>query len=187
MEEEGFIWPHLEHGLAQKDNIYLTTSVQACTNNSVINDIFGSCPPQKEIDEYLKKYNFLYMHFTDTQIDPTNYKIPIQHFFQTITTFIGNERTFIESFIHYSPIKLKTNEGSLFGQMYENNSFCFDYNRKGSADNDKNPFILTQYYHLMQNNVQIYERKYYNIFDLLSEIGGVVQSIFYFFLVKLYI
>ena len=181
MEEEGFIWPHLEHGLAQKDNIYLTTSVQACTNDSVINDIFGSCPPQKEIDEYLKKYNFLYMYFTDTQIDPTNYEIPIQHFFQTITTIIGNEKTFIESFIHYSPIKLKTNEGSLFGQMYENNSFCFDYNRKGTAENDKNSFILTQYYHLMQNNVQIYERKYYNVFDLLSEIGGVVQSIFYFF------
>ena len=33
----------------------------------------------------------------------------------------------------------------------------------------------------MQNNVQIYERRYYNIFDLLSEIGGVVQSIFYLF------
>jgi hypothetical protein len=33
----------------------------------------------------------------------------------------------------------------------------------------------------MQNNVQVYERRYDNIFDLLSEIGGVVQSIFYVF------
>ena len=33
----------------------------------------------------------------------------------------------------------------------------------------------------MQNNVQIYERKYNNIFDLFSEIGGVVQVIFYLF------
>ena len=33
----------------------------------------------------------------------------------------------------------------------------------------------------MENNVQIYERRYNNIFDLLSEIGGVIQSIFYLF------
>ena len=33
----------------------------------------------------------------------------------------------------------------------------------------------------MQNNVQIYERRYNNIFDLLSEIGGIIQSVFYVF------
>ena len=33
----------------------------------------------------------------------------------------------------------------------------------------------------MQNNVQIYKRKYNNMFDIFSEIGGVIQFIFYFF------
>ena len=33
----------------------------------------------------------------------------------------------------------------------------------------------------MQNNVQIYERRFNNIFDIISEIGGVIQFIFYFF------
>ena len=33
----------------------------------------------------------------------------------------------------------------------------------------------------MQNNIQIYERRYNNIFDILSEIGGVVQFLFYIF------
>ena len=37
-------------------------------------------------------------------------------------------------------------------------------------------------FHLMRNNVQVYERRYNNIFDLLSEIGGVFQSLFYLFL-----
>jgi hypothetical protein len=78
-------------------------------------------------------------------------------------------------------MKLKTNMGSLLGKTYDNDSYCFNYNRKGSADNQKNLFTLTKYYHLLQNNVQIYERSYNNIFDLLSEIGGVVQSIFYIF------
>ena len=179
--DEGFIWPHLEHGLSHRENIYLTTSVLKCKNNSVVNSILGNCSSQEEIDKYVNKINFLYLYFTNTQIDPTNYHIPIQHYFQTVTTIIGNEKTFIESFIHFSPIKLKTNEGSLFGKTYEYNSYCYDYDRKGSADNDNNLFMLSKYYHLLQNNVQIYERRYDNIFDLLSEIGGVVQSIFYAF------
>ena len=180
-QDEGFVWPHLEHGIAQRENIYLTTSIQKCKNNTIINNILGNCSSQEEIDKYVNKYNFIYLYFTDTQIDPTNYKIPIQHYFQTVTTLIGNDKTFTENFIHFSPLKLKTNEGALFGQSYENNSYCFDYNRKGLADNDKNSYMLTRYYHFMQNNVQVYERRYDNIFDLLSEIGGVVQSIFYAF------
>ena len=180
-QEEGFIWPHIEHGLSHRENVYLTTSVQKCINNSVINNILGNCSSQEEIDNYVNRNNFLYLYFTDTQIDPTNYHAPIQHYFQTVTTIIGNEKTYIENFIYFSPMKLKTNMGSLLGKTYDNDSYCFNYNRKGSADNQKNLFTLTKYYHLLQNNVQIYERSYNNIFDLLSEIGGVVQSIFYIF------
>ena len=33
----------------------------------------------------------------------------------------------------------------------------------------------------MQNNVQIYERRYSNIFNIFSEIGGIAQFIFYLF------
>ena len=62
------------------------------------------------------------------------------------------------------------------------NSFYFDFNRKGAANNaGQKYFTITRYYHLMQNNVQIYERRYNNIFDLFSEIGGIAQFIFYLF------
>ena len=181
LEEKGFFWPYLEHGIAQRNNIYLTTIVQKCTNDSIINKIFGDCPSQKEIDDYISQYFGIYLYFTDTQVDPTNYEMPIQKYLQTISTGIGTSQTYVESYIHYSPIKVRTNEGSLFGDTHEINSFYFDFNRKGSADNNSKYFIITKYYHLMQNNVQIYERKYNNIFDLLSEIGGVIQFLFYIF------
>ena len=182
LEEEGFIWPHLEHGIAQRNNIYLTTIIQKCTNDSIINKLFGDCPPQKEIDEYVSQYFGIYLYFTDTQVDPTNYKMPVQKYLQTISTGIGTSQTYVESYIHYSPIKVRTNEGNLlFRKTYEMNSFYFDFNRKGAANNNPKYYTITKYYHLMQNNVQIYERKYNNIFDLFSEIGGVIQFIFYFF------
>jgi hypothetical protein len=181
LEEEGFFWPYLEHGIAQRNNIYLMTIVQKCTNDSIINKLFGNCPSQREIDQYVSQYFGIYLYFTDTQVDPTNYTMPVQKYLQTISTGIGTNQTYVESYIHYSPIRVRTNEGSLFGDSHELNTFYFDFNRKGSANNNPKYFTITKYYHLMQNNVQIYERRYNNIFDLLSEIGGVVQFIFYLF------
>ena len=179
--QEGFFWPYLEHGIAHKNNVYLMTIIQKCTNDSIINKLFGNCPSQKEIDDYLSQYFGFYLYFTDTQVDPFNYTSPMQKYFHTISSGIGNSLTYVENYIHYSPIKIKTRQGSLFGNSHETNTFFFDFNRKGSANNDPNYFTLTKYYHLIQNTVQIYERKYNNFFDLFSEIGGVVQFLFYIF------
>ena len=179
LEDNGFFWPHLEHGIAQRNNIYLTTIVQKCSNDSIINEIFGKCPPQKEIDDYISKYFGIYLYFTDMQVDPTNYTNPVQKYLQVISSGIGNSNNFVESYIHFSPLRVRTKLGSMFGTSYEINSFYFDFNRKGSANNNEKYFTITKYYHLMQNNVQIYERKYNNFFDIFAEIGGIVQFMFY--------
>ena len=182
IEDKGFSWPYLEHGISQRNNIYLTTIIQKCSNDSVINKIFGQCPTQKEIDDYLSKYFGIYLYFTDTQINPGNFSTPMTKYLQVISTGIGTPQTYVESYIHFSPVRVRTNLGSLFGKTNEINSFFFDFNRKGSANNiGEKYYTITRYYHLMQNNVQIYERKYNNIFDIFSEIGGVVQFIFYLF------
>ena len=181
-EDSGFKWPHLEHGIAQRNNIYLTTIVQKCSNDSIINEIFGKCPSQKDIDDYISKYLGIYLYFTDTQIDPTNFKKPITRYLQVVSTGIGTSQTYVESYIHFSPVRIRTRIGSIFGESHDVNSFYFDFNRKGAANNaGQKYFTITRYYHLMQNNVQIYERRYNNIFDLFSEIGGISQFIFYLF------
>ena len=180
LEDIGFKWPHLEHGISQRNNIYLTTIVQKCSNDSIINELFGKCPPQKEIDNYLSKYLAIYLYFTDTQVDPTNFKNPVTKYLQVVSTGIGTSQTYVESYIHFSPIRVITEIGSILGRTRNINSFYFDFNRKGAANNaGEKYFTITRYYHLMQNNVQIYERRYNNIFDLFSEIGGIAQFIFY--------
>jgi len=182
MGDNGFKWPYLEHGIAQRKNIYLTTIVQKCSNDSITNEIFGKCPPQKEIDDYLEKYFGIYLYFTDTQVDPTNFEDPVTQYLQVVSTGIGNSQTYVESYIHFSPLRVKTVIGSVFGETHDINSFYFDFNRKGAANNAGSKyFTITRYYHLMQNNVQIYERRYNNIFDIFSEIGGIAQFIFYLF------
>ena len=182
LEEEGFSWPYLQHGTAHRNNIYLTTIIQKCSNDSIINEIFGLCPSQKEIDDYVNKYFAIYLYFTDIQVDPYNYSNPVQKYLQIISSSIGTHQTFVENYLHYSPLRIKTTLGSILGRGYDINSFYFDFNRKGAANNNgEKYFTITRYYHLMQNNVQIYERKYNNLFDIMSEIGGVIQFIFYVF------
>ena len=182
LEDKDFHWPHLEHGISQKNNIYLTTIIQKCSNDSIINELLGQCPSQREIDEYLMKYFAIYLYFIDTQVDPTNYSMPIQKYLKVISTSIGNKKTYAENFVYFSPLRIKTEMGSLFGKNQEYNSFYFDFNRNGAANNEgEKYFTISRYYHLIQNNVQIYERRYNNLLDIFSEIGGVVQFIFYLF------
>ena len=181
IEDKGFLWPYLEHGTAQKNNIYLTTIIEKCSNNSKMNDIFGKCPPQKDIDDYLSKYFAFYFYFTDMQVDPTNFSYPVQKYIQVISTGIVNSNIFAENYLHFSPLRVKTIIGSIVGTSNHINSFFFDFNHKGFANNNEKNFIITKFYHLMENTVQIYERKYNNIYDILAEIGGEMQFIFYIF------
>ena len=147
-----------------------------------MNEILGQCPSQREIDEYLLKYFAIYLYFIDTQVDPTNYTMPMQKYLQVISTSIGNKKTYAESFIYFSPLRIKTIIGSIFGKTHEFNSFYLDFSRNGVVNNDDEKyFTISKYYHLIQNNVQIYERRYNNLFNIFSEIGGVVEFIFYLF------
>ena len=179
--DKNFFWPYLEHGISQKNNIYLTINVEKCNNISFLKGLLGECQSQKEIDEYLNKYLEIYLYFSDIQVDPTNYEYPFQKYLQLISTRIGNNKYYEENFIYYSPLKIRTKEGTFFGKIKDISSFYYDYYRTDIINNNNNYFTLTKYYHFMQNNVQIYERIYNNIFDLFSEIGGVIQFIFYIF------
>ena len=179
--DNGFIWPYLAHGTAQKNNVFLHTSIEKCTNGSVLNLLFNHCPPQEEIDDYTTKIVAIFLYLVDNQVDPTNYKNPIQKYMQSITSGVGSKQTFEESYIFYYHKKKKTKENSLFENNNDLESLFFDTNIKLSTPNSEKYFKYTRFTHFIQNNVQIYERRYDDIFEVLSDIGGVIQCIFNFF------
>ena len=184
-DDKEFIWPHLEHGISRRDNVFLTTLIEKCSNDSVLTNILGNCAPIESIEEYVKKYFGIYMYLLDNSIDPTNYSNPIQSYFQVISTAIGNSQTFVDNYLFFSPVIMRTKVGELFGKYTDINSFFFDYNRKGIAESFNR--ILLKNYYLMQNNFNIYERRYNGINDILSKIGGTSQLFFYIFFILNYI
>ena len=177
-EEKGYIRPYLAHGTAQKNNIFFHTTIQKCTNDSIMNELFGDCPPQEEIDEYTTKIVAIFMYLVDNQVDPTNYKNPIQKYMQSITTGVGSIQSFEECYVFYSPLKVRTKENSIFDNNKDIESLFFDSNVKLSVPNDEKYFKYTRFTHFIQNNVQIYERRYDDIFEVLSHIGGIIQCMF---------
>ncbi len=182
IEDIRFKSPYLEHGISNMKNIYLTTIIQKCSNDSIITELFGKCPPQEEIDNYFNKYSSIYFYFSDNQIDPTNFENPKSKYLQVVNTKLGTTQSLMENYISFSPLIVKTRIGSIYGENYEMNSFNFQFNDKEISSNIDEKFnIIVRYHLLMQNNVQIYERRYNNIIDIFSEIGGITQFIFYIF------
>lgn len=181
IDSNKFKYPFLAHGTAQKNNIFLHTSIQKCTNDSVINKIFGECPTQIEIDDYVSKLAAIFLYLIDNQVDPTNYKNPIQQYIQSITSGIGSSKDFEENYIFYSPLRVKTKEGSIFEKNHYLESLYFDSNIKLSSPNVENYFKLSRFTHFLQNNIQIYERRYDDITEILSNLGGIIQCIFNIF------
>ena len=177
LEEEDFIWPHLEHGISRRDNVFLTSLIEKCSNDSILTTLLGDCASSESIEEYIQRYFGFYMYLFDTSIDPTNYSYPLQNYFQIISTGIGNSKTFVENYIHFAPVRMRTKIGEIFTEYHEINSLFFDFNRKGTAESFNR--VLLKSYYLMQNNINIYERRYKGVFDILSSIGGTTQLLFY--------
>ena len=179
--ENGFIYPYLAHGTAQKNNIFLHTTIQKCTNDSIINKIFGDCPSQNEIDEYSTKIVAIFLYFVDNQVDPTNYRNPIQQYMHSVTAGMGTVNSFEENCIFYSPLKVKTKYNSILEKNNDLESLFFDTSTKLSSFNNENYFKYTRFTHFVQNNIQIYERRYNDILEILSDIGGILQCMFNIF------
>jgi hypothetical protein len=181
MEEKEFVWPHLEHGISRRDNVFLTTMIEKCSNDSVLTKLLGYCAPSEIIEEYIGRYFGFYMYLLDNSVDPTNYTNPLQSYFQVISTGIGNSKTFVENYIHFAPIRMRTKVGDIFGEYTDENSFFYDFNRKGTAESYNR--ILLKNYYLMQNNYNIYERRYSGLFDIIANLGGTSQLIYNIFFI----
>ena len=179
--DKEFKWPILEHGASRKDNIFLKTQIEKCRNDSIITKALGVCSSNESIEEYISKYDGFFMYLLDNSVDPTNYSNPFQQYFQIITNKISKSLTFVENYINFSPVRVRTRVGQLFGKYSDINSFFFDSRRKSTVESDNR--ILLKYYYLMENNINIYERRYNGYLDILSSIGGTIQLFFYFFFI----
>ena len=183
-DNENFVHPRLTHGVINNKNLFLSTFIEKCQNSSKTSEILGNCAKQEEINKYFDNNDIsIDLFFVNHQVNIYNYKKPNNILLSQVTNSLNSIDIPVCN-IYFSPLEIRTHTGIIFGYSKEEKSYLFEENRRSSAknDDDGNGNIISIFYYWLQNNAQIYERKYKNLLDdILPKIGGVVQTAYYLF------
>ena len=174
-----FRYPYLENGISNRNNTVLSTFIEKCTNDSITNNILDGCESEENIQNYLKENNLAYIQILDHQVDLTNLNSPIKSYFMGISSFLLHSNGYEVNTINLSPLLIRSNQNFINDDYIEKNAIIID-NTQTTIIGGNNK-ILLKYLFCIQNYKQIYERKYIDLFDAFSSIGGIVQFFYYVF------
>ena len=174
-----FKYPYLENGISNRNNIVLSTFIEKCTNDSITNNILDGCESEENIQNYLKENNLAYIQILDHQVDLTNLKTPVKSYFMGISSFLLHNSGYEVNTINLSPLLIRSNQNFINDDYIEKNTIIIDNTQSTIIGGEDK--ILLKYLFCIQNYKQIYERKYIDLFDAFSSIGGIVQFFYYVF------
>ena len=174
-----FKYPYLENGISNRNNTVLSTFIEKCTNDSITNNILDGCESEENIQNYLKENNLAYIQILDHQVDLTNLNTPIKSYFMGISSFLLHNNGYEVNTINLSPLLIRSNQNFINDDYIEKNTIIIDNTQSTIIGGDDK--ILLKYLFCIQNYKQIYERKYIDLFDAFSSIGGIVQFFYYVF------
>ena len=183
-DTNNFKYPYLEHGMSNPNNIHYGAVIEICDNNSITKEIFGECKSENEIKKYITAHNKIHLKILDNQIDLSNLKNPIQTLFYELTSNIYNdEEDYYICNIYYHPLLFRTSQNYFIGIVNEKKTFSIDkaniYYSHKKKYNSKNIFL--KYTFSIHNLVDVYERKYETLMDILPRVGGLIEIIYYVF------
>jgi len=174
-----FKYPYLEHGISNRNNTIMSIIIEKCSNNSETNNILGVCEKEENIKNYLNEINYAYIQVLDHKVDLTNYHTPIKSYFMGLSSFLLHNNGYEINSINLSPLLIRSNQNFLNGDYIEKNSIIIDNTQNTVISSDNK--IISKYSFCLQNYKQIYERKYIDLFDTFSSIGGILQFFYYVF------
>ena len=174
-----FKYPYLDHGISNRNNTIMSIIIEKCSNNSETNNILGTCEKEENINNYLREINYAYIQVLDHKVDITNYHAPIKSYFMGLSSFLLHNNAYEINSINFSPLLIRSNQNFLNGDYIEKNSIIID-NTQNTIISSNNK-IISKYLFCLQNYKQIYERKYIDLIDTFSSIGGILQFCYYVF------
>ena len=174
--EDNFKYPYLIHGSSNKNNLFYYMIIESCRNESHYNILYGNntCGSNEEINNFKNKIDGGDIYFIDNYIDVSDYKKPVHQFIQsTSCTMSGLEIPVIH--LQFIPSKVYTHS-ALFTDSYKVKQ-SFLYNTKESKSREIDNISIGEFAFWIENNVEIYDRSYKKIQELLADIGGIIKII----------
>lgn len=170
--DEKFYYPSLEKGASHPNRTAYGIIIGRCRSDLPESNIV--CDKKENIDEYFLNQG-LELSIVDHEIDVGNYSTPNIKSLYKVTNGMFLD-TYATNHLNFNPALIRTHSGIVFEAISEETSYVFDQNEKiTTATGDSE--ILCAFFFWMQNRLQIYERTYIRIQDVLANIGGVSKII----------
>ena len=179
-DEKNFKYPYLEYGFSSEKNLFLNTVVEKCNNESILTNLLGNCADLNEIDEYLNKYSVLYLQLLEKNINSENYKNPYFNYINSISSTMELMEVPINN-INLNPFHIEIKSGTLYPTTKKIKSYILNTNRQSLWHNNGKRGILAIFDYWLQNNCEVVKGGYETIYDIVPNVGGTVQLIYYVF------
>ena len=178
VEDRNFRWPEISHGTCHPKKTFYTLILHKCDQN-ILNNIFGKgyiCKSDEEIEKAANKGMPIHFNFVDQYVDILQYEEPIKKYIFRIENTIDKDNYSMNN-LNFHPIIVKTQNGILFDHYEEELSYA--YNRNDAFVKLKKGNIYMGYSLWLNNRVNFYERIYKTMADVLSDVGGVSNTIIF--------
>jgi hypothetical protein len=173
-KNENFKYPSLAHGNSNQKEILYGIFLQRCQNNTLKNYI---CYDNETIDSLALTAFSYSIYFLEQYIDINNYENPLVHFFYRLTNHI-NKGSYTINHLNFHPALVITYNGIIFEDHYEIETYIYDTNEKFVTNKDEsNSNIYAMFYFWLQNQQDVYIRRYKLFQDICGSIGGIIKFI----------
>ena len=117
------------------------------------------------------------IYFLEQYIDINNYENPLVYFFYRLTNHI-NKGSYTINHLNFHPALVITYNGIIFEDHYEIETYIYDTNEKFVTNKDESNYnIYAMFYFWLQNQQDVYIRRYKLFQDICGSIGGIIKFI----------
>jgi len=173
-----FKYPSISHGSFNDKNIIYNLYTIKC-NDDFIGHILGEgskCKTTEEMNQYfddLGQTKLFQFYFLNNYVNISSYKNPVHSFIYRLDTpFYPNHYT--ANYLNINPSKVITNDGIIFDNGREEETYMYERDDAYIIDKENDNLYII-YGFILKNIMNIYERNYSKIHEIISDIGGVFE------------
>ena len=178
VKDEDFVWPKISS--SSIGDIPYSINIAKCSKepDPFTNEI-KECENDDTINNILKSLVSAHFYFLDNYIDVGIFKNPAIPYFYTVDSQLGLDfTTFNINHINMNPAVINSHQDYLFEKVTK--TYAAIFQRVDVLAVNKESFlsdILCSFVIWEKNRLQVYERRYDGILDLLSSVGGFYKVI----------
>ena len=185
-KDNDFKYPTLEHGASHPNEVFYGLFIQRCVpkKTSIFN--VSECYNETYSDSLMLNSSMYSIYFIDQYINVEDYGNPLAYFYHKINNRLS-DTSYTKNVLNFHASQIKTRDGFIFEKLRYTDSYVYDTNEKvvnERKSENNNVEIYGAFYFSMQNMLNVYDRKYKMLQDVVASIGGIIKliSIVAFFL-----